>query len=663
MASSEKPTEPVETVPVSKAVADQSKAALQLLHVTTKNLVKTTGDYSLGLARITKAAAPLYNLLLGPRHITVGELNKTLNEVFDSLYSYRLTRDARVVTALMRSRNLIPNEQSTERLIRFTFDQVTLRSPVPVPEEIGEQFWKFFDELLDNNELRGMGEISLGVLRTLLKSYEPLIVSLANQLKDLRADNDQKIREIVDQASIVSKDLVIIRRQIRALRHIKAYFSIDPKDFGAQAKVVAKMVREFGPLFTKMAQVAAANTDFLPEEIARELAVFQEDVEPMTPEDVEEAFLECFGQLPYQRYLEFDSRKPIKSGSIASVFVAKRPFMEDGREVLRRIVVKVGRSNLDREFLMGKTVVNLAILTSEYWAPHSKLTPFLNALQNQVEEFVEGFNKELDFELEGENQYRFEQRSHCSSRWHVPEIYIKTSRIIEMEYLHDASSLPVALASRSFRKSAKRRAAARDFLYTTLTHMLIDREFHGDLHPGNIMLRKSGELYLIDWGNTVNLKGMWQPYLGFLRASFSADGEAIVDTVGGLCLGDGAGMNREETLELVEATLEKYPVTPMGSDFILTLYQEGFEGLRLRLEQSMNLLSSLSKQGLIVKHEYIHLSRSITAMVGSYMKFYDRETRSAMLVDLLRTLAEFPVLASLDSVKCWQKRLLRKLPF
>jgi predicted unusual protein kinase regulating ubiquinone biosynthesis (AarF/ABC1/UbiB family) len=61
-----------------------------------------------------------------------------------------------------------------------------------------------------------------------------------------------------------------------------------------------------------MAQVAAASSDFLPEEMAEALAVFQEDVEPMTPAEVEQAFIECYGELPTARYYGFDSSKPLK---------------------------------------------------------------------------------------------------------------------------------------------------------------------------------------------------------------------------------------------------------------------------------------------------------------------------------------------------------------
>ena len=120
-----------------------------------------------------------------------------------------------------------------------------------------------------------------------------------------------------------------------------------------------------------MAQVAAANSDFLPEEISRELMVFQEDVPPMSPEEVIEAIRENFGRPVHECDYGFDPAKPLKSGSIGSVYL-KKPAIEDGKEVLIPVIVKIGRTRLDREFLMGKTALNLTILSSHYWAPHSQ---------------------------------------------------------------------------------------------------------------------------------------------------------------------------------------------------------------------------------------------------------------------------------------------------
>ena len=188
--------------------------------------------------------------------------------------------------------NLLPNEESTENLIGFLMDQVTARSVVTIPTEITDEFWKFFNELMSDPELKGLGEVSLDVLRIFLTAYEPLITQVLNQVKELRKVNDTRMREILQNTRVIRQDLVIFRRQIRALRHIRHFFDTDPDDLQAQAEVIAQMVREFGPFFIKMAQVAAASSDFLPEEMTNALAVFQEDVEPMTPQEVEQAFLE-----------------------------------------------------------------------------------------------------------------------------------------------------------------------------------------------------------------------------------------------------------------------------------------------------------------------------------------------------------------------------------
>ena len=400
----------------------------------TYRLVRNTGEFTVGIARIYRSLLPLIELINRRQDVTEAELSASLDEIFKALKDHPVTLQLRSLTTRMRSENLLPNEESTENLIRFLVDQVTMRSVVAIPQEITDEFWKFFNELMGDPELQGLGEVSLDVLRIFLSAYEPLIVQVINQLKDLRSVNDKRMREILGNTRVVREDLEIFRRQIGALRHIREFFASDPEDMQAQAEIVADMVREFGPFFIKMAQVAAASSDFLPEEMTEALAVFQEDVAPMTPGEVEQAFLECYGELPTQRYYGFDAAKPLKSGSIASVYLAQKPLVNrKGRQLLTPVVVKVGRHNLEREFLIGKTVIKLAILSSHYWAPHSKLSPFLASWLDQVDIFVEGFRAELDFEAEALNQSRFAQRASLSDGWHVPRVYQGTRRIIEMD--------------------------------------------------------------------------------------------------------------------------------------------------------------------------------------------------------------------------------------
>jgi len=632
----------------------------------THRLVRSTSDFTVGVAKIYRSLLPLIELINRRAEISEDELGRALDEIFLALHEHPVTLQLRNLTTRMRSGNLLPNEESTENLIRFLVDQVTARSVVAIPAEITDEFWKFFNELMSDPELKGLGEISLDVLRIFLSAYESLIVQVINQLKELRTLNDSRMREILQNTRIVREDLVIFRRQIGALRHIKEFFATDPEDLTGQAEIMAQMVREFGPFFIKMAQVAAASSDFLPDEMTEALAVFQEDVEPMTPAEVEQAFLECYGELPTQRYYGFDSSKPLKSGSIASVYLAQKPLVnKKGRQLLTPVVVKVGRHNLEREFLIGKTVIKLAILSSQYWAPHSKLSPFFSSWLDQVDVFVEGFREELDFEAEAKNQARFAQRASFSDGWHVPRVYQRTRRIIEMEFVDSAASLNTAFVYPGGRKEKRsRRKVGRMFLHTVISHLFVYREFHGDLHPGNILVDEQQRLHFIDWGNTVDISSIWRPALKYLQAVLTGDAEAIAHAM--IELGadtDNLNGSRNELTTLVEQTLADANVEPLGFDFALTLYREGQEGLTRRVELAINLATAISRQGIVIRADYMHLTRSLTAMIGSYLGIYRGLPRMALIQDIAQVLLQFPALESARQLSGYHKRILRQIAF
>ncbi len=627
--------------------------------------LRSTGELTIGFARILKALGPLIDLLNSEEDISEAQLHVALDGLFEALAQHPLVGQLRVLTDRMREKRLLPNESSTEDLIRFLVDQVHKRSLINIPKEVSDEFWRFFDELMSEPELRGLGEVSLDVARILLSAYEPLLTLLINQLKALRKVNDRKLREIALSARVVREDLAIFKRQIRALRFVRLFFEVDPEDHKGQAEVVAQMVREFGPLFIKMAQVAASNSDFLPQEMAESLAVFREDVDPMTAAEVEQAFLESFGELPGDRYFGFDAGKPLKSGSIASVYLAQKPMKPSrkGQSHLVPVVVKVGRHNLAREFLIGKTVIKLAIVSSHYWAPHSKLAPFFNSWLDQVDVFVEGFNCELDFEAEAQNQARFARRARPGDGWHVPEVFVGSRRVIEMELVDNAECLSNAFKPGSpLRRKAIRREVGRNFLVAVLTQMLVYREFHGDLHSGNVLVDPHGRLYFIDWGNTVSLEGIWRPALSYLQGVLAGDSDAVVDAVISMSVaGKVSASERREIEATVIKAFAASRVTPLGLDFARTLYAEGSEGLIERIDLAMRLASGFTRQGLVIRGEYMHLSRSLSAMIGSYMTIYSGLPRSSMLLDIAEVSWRFPLSVGRLAVEALRKRSLGSL--
>lgn len=634
-----------------------------------RSLLRELGSLTVSTVQVSRGFVPLGRLLASADDVTSAQLAEAIDALFEKLYEHPIVHQSRHLTERLRSRGLIPNEQSTENLIRFVVDQSLQRSPVPVPEALVQEFWNFFEELFRAPELKGLGELSLDMVRLVLKTYEPLLTEVVNLLKAGRRFNEWQLREVLRRAALVRNDIAIVRRQIRAIRYIKPFFAADPKDFTAQAEIVAQMVREFGPFFIKMAQVAAANADFLPEEIARELAVFHEDVPAMSAEEVNQAFIECFGKPPDKLYMDFDAERPVKSGSIGSVYFAKKPFVENGVEVLRPVVIKVGRHNIDREFVIGKLVIGLAIMSSQYWAPHSKLAPFLRALQEQADEFVAGFMEEIDFDSEARHHLRFHERAQRSQVWRVPQLYGHARRILEMEYLADASSLNRALAQmpRSQRRQFQSQVTER-LLYTVLHHIVIYREMHGDLHPGNVMIGTDGALYLIDWGNVVPLDGKWSLVWDYLAGAMLADVKLLADAMIRISTQPQENAGRRAEIEaMLSETLAKKGVQPLTRrNFIRQLQRGGLAGLHARGQTVLQLMSNTQQVGLVVQKDYLHLSRALFAAAGSFGSLYEGDPKRLLLRDLGWSLARLPLTATQDvfhrEIATIRSKLAQSLP-
>ena len=133
--------------------------------------------------RLSRAFSPLLHLLAHEHDVTRDELSQAVDTVFEGLYAHPATRSLERITDHLRTRRLIPDEQSTEDLIRFVVDQLLQRSPVPVPQALIDEFWLFFEELFSSEEIKGLGEMSLDMVRLVISTYEPLLTEAVNILK------------------------------------------------------------------------------------------------------------------------------------------------------------------------------------------------------------------------------------------------------------------------------------------------------------------------------------------------------------------------------------------------------------------------------------------------------------------------------------------------
>ncbi|KZZ58009.1 protein kinase [Oleiphilus sp. HI0125] len=627
--------------------------SLKSISNSTWSFLKRSGSIATSSLALPTLFSPVLKLVISDEDVSRSQLAETLDGLFDGLYAHPVSNYSKDVTAYLRKSSFIPNEESTERLIKYLVSQSISRSPVEIPEVVIEEFWLFFQELIESPELQGIFELNLEITRAIIRVYEPLLVEAINTIKHLRKINRDGFNEIVRKLQVLRGDIQILKRQIQAIRYIKPFLETDPKDFHAQAQIVSKMVSEFGPLFIKMAQVAAASADFLPEEISRELAVFQQDVEPMSVEQVRKVFFEDFGQPPESMYYEFDASKPLKSGSIGSVFLAKKAVENTNSEgetstVLVPIVVKVARHNLEREFAMGSLAIELMLISSQYWAPHSKLKPFLKSMAEQIKEFTRGFEQELDFSLEAETQRRFYERALGSDYWSVPKVYGASGRVIEMEYVSEVS--PISQVLESWGQSHEgdvsqfRRRVAHNFIYTVVEQFALYQEIHGDLHPGNVLADERAHLYLIDWGNSVQMRGKWGYVYSYLTSALCGDVDALTDTL--IAMSTNPAKHESQRADIHKALLEtmsKKGIQPIEIWNVRQFMHEGADGLNMRVSAALQLLSNTYQLGMTIQSDYLHLTRSISALVASYANLYAQEKKVMVAKDLLTGFATVPL--------------------
>jgi ubiquinone biosynthesis protein len=630
----------------------------QLLH---SKALEWSGD----TVALLESTGPLRNLLRSQDPVTRQEFNQALEGVIVALKKHRVTPALSELADSLRKRNVLPNEQSTENLLRFLVDQLRKRSPVPVPDLFVSQFWTFFSELEKDPQAKGLMEINYDVLRSLLRIYEPLLVEGINLWKETRQIHEEKKQQFGEILDRVAKDFHIFRRQVLALRHIKGFLEADPADFPLQARIVAQMVGEFGPFFIKFAQVAATHTDFLPREIAAELEQFQEEVPAMPADQMLHALQESFGHSPRDRYYGLNPSEPIRSGSIASIYLAKKPVKHRDREILVPVILKVAREDLEREFLIGEKVLELAILSTHYWAPHSKISPFLQAWMDQVRQWTLGFKKELDFQKEASVQQSFSRLGSGSRIWAAPKIFAATDRVLEMEYVQDAESMKRFVHHRNeFGDAAGtcRNRIAENLLLTVLLQAVQYRKIHGDLHPGNILIDRSGKLHLIDWGNSIDLERKITPLLRYVQGVLMADKDRIADSLVAIS-SDPAGLQgrRNEIRDTLGQTLKKRGVRPLFHRPLQTWWRDPGGEIRRRLEAIPHILSNTQSLGIVIESDYLQMSRSLSALLGTYLSLFPQGEKLEGLLVLLRSLAKFPYVLTRERAAFHHHRIRKRI--
>ncbi len=245
-------------------------------------------------------------------------------------------------------------------------------------------------------------------------------------------------------------------------------------------------IEELGPTFIKFGQIMSTRRELFPPELIDELSRLQDQVPPLPFPEVEPLLDES---LPGWREIFLNlAPYPIAAASLSQVH---RGVLVDGTQV----AVKIQRPKIDEVIETDLLILSSLAERIEVVAPDYRV---FNPT-GLVREFAGQIRKELDFTRDGKNAERIRRNMADIEGIRVPRIHWNASsrRVLTMDYIEgvridDVESIlemghdPVLVAERGFAAYIKQIA--------------IDGFFHGDPHPGNLLVMENGDLAFLDFG-------------------------------------------------------------------------------------------------------------------------------------------------------------------
>jgi ubiquinone biosynthesis protein len=283
-------------------------------------------------------------------------------------------------------------------------------------------------------------------------------------------------------------EIVAILLRQRAWALLSGMMRGAPEEEGESRAVRArKLLEQLGPTFIKLGQLLATRPDLVPKEYVEEFAKLYDQTPPSPPVEVQRVLREELGRDPAEVFATFETR-PIASASIGQVHKAT---LLDGTPVAVK-VQHVGieeRMVLDFEILRGLvTFVEKTFAGSRVWQP-----------MEHLEELRAMLERELDYRYEARTTEQVGANFAGDRTVHIPGVYpaLCGKRLMVMEFIEGTK---LSRLDGPGMADVDRRAVARNLTTAMAKQIFVDRLFHADPSPGNLMVQGTETVVFLDFG-------------------------------------------------------------------------------------------------------------------------------------------------------------------
>lgn len=281
--------------------------------------------------------------------------------------------------------------------------------------------------------------------------------------------------EMLGLTDMVARSKRLLRREITDIAHLSA------------AERMRLALEELGPTFIKLGQLLSTRPDIIPKPFIHEFEKLQDSV-PCFSFDELRVQVERELAAPVTAFFSDIDPVPLAAASIAQVHRAR---LTTGEEVVIKVrrpgVVELVESDISA--LMG-----LAYLAERHVAGSELYDPV-----GVVREFARTIRREMDFTREGHTIEKMGENFARTTWLHFPRVHWhQTSRgVLTLEYVDGIKVSDLDTLDRAgLDRTIIARRGADAFLEMVLNHGF----FHGDPHPGNVLILPDNVICLLDYG-------------------------------------------------------------------------------------------------------------------------------------------------------------------
>lgn len=270
---------------------------------------------------------------------------------------------------------------------------------------------------------------------------------------------------------------------------------------GAVAGIELRQTFErLGGLWLKVGQLLSLRIDVFPREFCYELGKLQNRAQGFPTEHARRIIEEDMGA-PIELYFEEFGEQPFAVASIGQVYRAK--LRQEGIYVAVKVQKPYAPELFARDLVAVRWIVRL--LQVLRFRRHMRWDLGFDELKAVMKE-------ELDYHYEASSIRRM-RKCLKEHKIYVPRLYSQYSsrRVLVTEFIHAvlmadymrvADRDPEQLAAWLTENNVNPRRVAKRLIHSIFRQILEDNLYHGDLHPGNIVLLRNNRIALIDFGST-----------------------------------------------------------------------------------------------------------------------------------------------------------------